>query len=66
MKLSDLELSASDRVKLQEVVVKGSDWRVRHRAPTLLYFDYGVRANDIVMLQDMNIDTVYDRHKSWL
>jgi hypothetical protein len=32
MKLSDLELAASDRVKLQEVVAKGRDWRVRHRA----------------------------------
>lgn len=49
MKLSDLELSTSDRVKLQEVVAKGSDWRARHRAQTLLYFDDGLSANDIVV-----------------
>ena len=66
MKLSDLELSADDRAKLQEVVAKGSDWRARHRAQTLLYFDDGLRAKDIVALQDLNIDTVYDRLKNWL
>jgi transposase len=66
MKLSDLELSASDRAKLQEVVAKGSDWRARHRAQTLLYVDDGLRANDIVVLQGLNIDTVYDRRKNWL
>ena len=66
MKLSDLELAPDDRAKLQEVVAKGSDWRARHRAQTLLYFDDGLRAKDIVALQDLNIDTVYDRRKNWL
>ena len=66
MKLSPLELSADDRAKLQEVVAKGSDWRARHRAQALLYFDDGLSANAIVALQDLNIDTVYDRRKNWL
>jgi transposase len=66
MKLSDLELSADDREKLQKVVAKGSDWRARHRAQTLLYFDDGLSANAIVALQELNIDTVYDRRKNWL
>jgi len=66
MKLSDLELAPDDRAKLQEVVAKGSDWRARHRAQTLLYFDDGLRANDIMALQNLNIDTVYDRRKNWL
>ena len=66
MKLSPLELSADDRAKLQEVVAKGSDWRARHRAQTLLYFDDGLSANAIVALQDLNIDTVYDSRKNWL
>jgi len=66
MKLSPLELSADDRAKLQEVVAKRSDWRARHRAQTLLYFDDGLSANAIVALQDLNIDTVYDRRKNWL
>jgi transposase len=61
-----LELSASDRTKLQEVVAKGKNWQARHRAQTLLYFDDGLRAKDIVTLQSLNIDTVYDRRKNWL
>ena len=47
-------------------MAKGSDWRARHRAQTLLYFDDGLSANAIVALQDLNIDTVYDRRKNWL
>jgi transposase len=66
MKLSPLELSASDRAKLQEVVKKGKDWRARHRAQTLLLFDDGLKAKAIVALQDLNIDTVYDRRNNWL
>ncbi len=66
MKLSHLELSADDRAKLQEVVAKGRDWQARHRAQTLLYFNDGLRAKAIMALQDLNIDTVYDRRKNWL
>ena len=66
MKLSPLELSASDRAKLQEVVAKGRNWQARHRAQTLLYFDDGLKAKDIVALQNLNIDTDYDRRKNWL
>ena len=66
MKLSHLELSADDRAKLQEVVAKGRDWQARQRAQTLLYFNNGLSAKDIMALQDLNIDTVYDRRKNWL
>lgn len=66
MKLSPLELSAGDRVKLQKVVVKGRDWQARHRAQTLLYFNDGLSAMAIVALQDLNNDMVYDRRKNWL
>ena len=41
MTLSNLELSTEDRAKLLDIVAKGSDWRVRHRAQTLLYFNDG-------------------------
>jgi transposase len=47
-------------------VAKGRNWQARHRAQTLLYFDDGLRAKDIVTLQNLNIDTVYDRRKNWL
>jgi len=47
-------------------VAKGRDWQARHRAQTLLYFNDGLSAKAIVALQDLNIDTVYDRRKNWL
>jgi transposase len=47
-------------------VAKGRNWQARHRAQTLLYFDDGLRAKDIVTLQNLNIDTVYNRRKNWL
>jgi len=58
MKLKNLELSAEDRAKLLEIVEKGSDWRVRHRAQTLLYFGDGWRAKAIAAQQNLNLDTV--------
>ncbi len=63
MKLSQLELSADDRAKMLEIVAKGSDWRLRHRAQTLLYFNDVWNAKDIVARQELNLDTVYDRRK---
>jgi transposase len=66
MKLSRLELSVHERAKLQEVVAKGSNWRACQRAQTLLYFNDGLSAKYIMALQDLNIDKVYDRRKSWL
>ncbi|MDP2834776.1 MAG: helix-turn-helix domain-containing protein [Pseudomonadota bacterium] len=66
MKLKNLELSAEDRAKLLEIVEKGRDWRVRHRAQTLLYFGDRWRAKAIAAQQNLNLDTVYDRRKHWL
>ena len=48
MKLSQLALSEDERAKLHEVVAKGSDWRARQLAQTLLYFNDGLSAKDIV------------------
>ncbi len=66
MKLKNLELSVEERAKLVEIVKKGSDWRARERAQTLLYFGDGMRAKAIAAKQELNLDTVYDRRKHWL
>ena len=47
MKLKALVLSPEDRSGLEKVVAKGRDWRMRHRAQTLLYFADGWRAKEI-------------------
>lgn len=66
MKLKVLELSQEERVRLLEIVEKGRDWRMRHRAQTLLYFGDGWTAKAIATQQDLHVDTVYDRHRDWL
>lgn len=66
MKLQVLELTEQERCELLRVVEKGRDWRMRHRAQTLLHFANGLRAKAIAELQSLNLDTVYDRRKHWL
>ena len=66
MKLEVLELTQEERTGLLKIVERGSDWRMRHRAQTLLHFGDGLRAKAIATLQNLNLDTVYDRRKHWL
>ena len=61
-----LALSEADQSVLAEIVKKGQDWRMRHRAQTLLYFSEGRAAKDIATQQDLHLDAVYDRRKHWL
>ena len=66
MKLKVLELSQEERERLLKIVEKGRDWRMRHRAQTLLYFGDGWPAKAIAAKQDLHVDTVYDRRRDWL
>ena len=61
-----LALSEADQAAMAKIVKKGLDWRMRHRAQTLLYFSEGCAAKDIATRQDLHLDTVYDRRKHWL
>lgn len=66
MKLKVLELSQEERKGLSKIVERGRDWRMRHRAQTLLYFGDGWTAKVIADQQELHLDTVYDRRKHWL
>ena len=66
MKLEVLELTKAERAGLLEIVEKGRDWRMRHRAQTLLHFGDGLQAKAIATQQNLHLDTVYDRRKHWL
>ena len=66
MKLDVLDLTNEERAGLLKVVEKGRDWRMRHRAQTVLHFGDGLRAKAIATLQNLHLDTVYDRRKHWL
>jgi transposase len=61
-----LNLSAEDIRALKRIVDRGTDWRARSRAQTLLHFSDGLTTQAIVVLQDLNQDTVNDRRKHWL
>jgi transposase len=65
MKLETLELTKEERMGLLRIVEKGRDGRMRHRAQTLLHFSDGLRARAIATLQNLHLDTVYDRRKHW-
>ena len=47
MKLKDLELTEADRTELKRLIKKESDWRIRDRAQTILYFGDGWKAPPI-------------------
>jgi transposase len=61
-----LELSAEDILALKRIVERGSDWRARSRAQTLLHCSEGLSTQEIVVLQGLNQDTVNDRRKHWI
>ena len=58
MKLEVLELTKEERAGLLKIVEKGRDWRMRHRAQTLLHFGDGLQAKAIATLQNLHLDTV--------
>jgi len=66
MKRNELELSGEDRAALMEIVKKSRDWRMRDRSQTVLYFADGWPAKAISEKQELDLDTVYKRRKSWL
>ena len=66
MKHKTLELTQAQRAELERIVKRGTDWRARDRARTLLLFAAGMSAKDIVKELQINLDTAYDRRKHWL
>jgi transposase len=61
-----LELRPEDKAELEQIVARGSVWRQRERAQTILYFGAGWSAKAIASQQKLNLDTVYDRRTDWL
>ena len=65
MKPKGLSLTEEEREALQKIVKRGSDWRMRERAQTVLYLGEGRKALDIAREQERSLDTVYERRKQW-
>lgn len=57
-----LQLDQDSRAQLQHVVKRGSYWRERERAQTLLLLDSGVFAEDVARQMGLNVRTVRITH----
>jgi transposase len=61
-----LPLTEEERLKLEEIVRKGKDWRSRERADTLLRLARGDSSKEVAEAQGVCTQTVYERRQQWL
>ena len=61
--IMDLELE--DRTALEAIIARGSDWRCRERANTLLLLDSGLSADAVAVELKLNVRTVLTTRRSW-
>lgn len=61
-----LTLDEASRVRLQQIVKRGENWRERERAQTLLRLDVGVFAEDVAAELGLNVRTVRSTRRDWL
>jgi len=61
-----LTLTEEERQQLRRIDERGSDWRERRRARTLLLLDKGLSIDAVVTEQKIHRDTVADHREAWL
>jgi transposase len=61
-----LSLSEEEREQLERIDERGSDWRERRRARTVLLFDDGMSIGAMVALQKIHRETVARHRDAWL
>jgi transposase len=61
-----LNLSAQDRLRLQNIVDRGSDWRERERSRTLILLDDGLSMQEVSEIVEIDIRTVGLTRMDWL
>ncbi len=65
-KAKSLTLTEEGRQQLRQIDERGSDWRERRRARTLLLLDKGLSIDAVVTQQKIHRDTVADHRDAWL
>lgn len=65
-KKATLTLLPEDRSRLQYIIDRGSNWRERERAKTLILFDDGLSMKVIAQTVDIDIRTVGLTRMDWL
>ena len=65
MRVQALELTDEERRRLKEIVLKGSDWRERSRAQTILLLAEGLSGRAVAAQQEIIAEVVYERSQRW-
>ena len=65
MRVKPIELSESEREQLQTIVKKGSDWRERERAHTILMLSDGQTVVAVAEHQGVKAEAIRERRRKW-
>jgi len=65
-KRATLSLLSKDRLRLQNIVNRGTDWRERERSQTLILLDDGLSMREVSEVVEIDIRTVGLTRMDWL
>ena len=65
-KAKTLTLTEEERRRLTQIAERGSDWRERRRARTVLLLDQGLSIDGVVAEQKIHRETVACHRDAWL
>ena len=65
MRVRPIELSENEREQLQLIVRKGSDWRERERAETILMLSHGEAVIAVAEQQGVKPEAIRERRRKW-
>ena len=65
MRVRPIELSESEREQLQVIIKKGSDWRERERAQTILMLSEGQTVVAVAEHQGVQPEAIRERRRKW-
>lgn len=66
MRVVRIELTETDRELLQVIIKKGSDWRERERAQTILMLSEGQATFEVAKKQGVMPEAIRERRRKWL
>lgn len=65
-KKATLSLSPENRIRLQNIIDRGVDWRQRERSKTLILLDDGLSMREVSEIVEIDIRTVGITRMDWL
>ena len=65
MRVKPIELSENEREQLQQIIKKGSDWRARERAETILMLANCQTVVAVAEQQGVKPEAIRERRRKW-